>query len=279
MGSMKITLVQSRGIVGDTKVNYFKAKMRVNNVESDIFVFPEMYCSGYVKDVKSVNFPMLRGLTVDPMKDLSHYTGATIICGCPVKNEDGTYSDCAMVMDGKKEYTYSKINLRADNVADEVANYKPGSEPLIISREGVSFGLAVGHDIVIGDLCRFYAENGADMIICIAALTGKQMEPLMKVARARAIEFSIPILVCNMTGNDSGEEMGGLSALIDIDGEYLESCTAGSDVREIRFDPEELKAKTAARSITPRVQFSECRKVEMETVEIDPNAPTCPVFG
>ena len=42
---MKITLVQSRGVVGDTKVNYFKAKMRISNVESDIFVFPEMYMS------------------------------------------------------------------------------------------------------------------------------------------------------------------------------------------------------------------------------------------
>ena len=117
------------------------------------------------------------------------------------------------------------------------------------------------------------------MIICIAALTGEQMDPLMKVARARAIEYSIPILVCNMTGNDSGEEMGGLSALIGVDGEYMESCTAGSDVREIRFDPEELKAKTAARTIPPKIEISGGAKIEMETVEADPNAPVCPVFG
>ena len=64
---MKITLVQSRGVVGDTKVNYFKAKMRISNVESDIFVFPEMYMSGYVKDVKSVNFPTMKVLTIDPL--------------------------------------------------------------------------------------------------------------------------------------------------------------------------------------------------------------------
>ncbi len=276
---MKITLVQSRGVVGDTKVNYFKAKMRISNVESDIFVFPEMYCSGYVKDVKTVNFPMLKGLVTDQIKELSHFTGATVICGCPVKNDDDTYYDCAMVIDGRKSYTYSKINLRADNVADEVANYRPGSEPMIVPREGVSLGMAVGHDILISDLCRYYAENGADMIVCIAALTGEQMGPFMKVARARAIEFSIPILVCNMTGNDSGEEMGGLSALIGTDGEYMESCTAGSDVREIRFDPEELKAKTAARSVSPSIQISGCAKVEIETVEADPNAPACPLFG
>lgn len=276
---MKITLVQSRGIVGDTKVNYFKAKMRISNVESDIFVFPEMYCSGYVKDVKSVNFPSLKTLMLAPLMDLSHYTGSTIICGCPVKNDDETYSDCALVIDGRKSYAYSKMNLRADNVADETANYVAGSEPMIVTREGVSLGVAVGHDILIGDLCRFYAENGADLIICISALTGPQMGPFMKVARARAIEYSIPILVCNMTGNDSGEEMGGLSAFIGTDGEYIESCTAGSDVREIRIDPEEYKAKTASRMIAPKPEISGCQKVEMETLSADPNSPSCPLFG
>ena len=276
---MKITLVQSRGVVGDAKVNYFKAKMRISNVESDVFVFPEMYCSGYVKDVKKVNFPTLKLLMLDQLKELSHNTGATVICGCPVKNDDDTYSDCAMVFDGRKTYTYTKMNLREDNVANEVENYVPGSEPMIVSRGGVSMGLAIGHDILISDLCRYYAENGADLIVCIAALTGEQMGPFMKVARARAIEFSIPIMVCNMTGNDSGAEMGGLSALIGTDGEYIESCTAGSDVREIRFDPTEVRAKTEARRIAPRFQIEGGTKVEMETVEADPNAPACPLFG
>ena len=63
------------------------------------------------------------------------------------------------------------------------------------------------------------------------------------------------------------------------DGEYIESCTAGSDVREIRLDPEEMKAQTEARKIVPKFQLSECIKVEMETLEADPNAPSCPLFG
>ena len=44
---MRITLVQSRGLMNDPTVNFFKARMRINNVESDIFVLPEMFCSGY----------------------------------------------------------------------------------------------------------------------------------------------------------------------------------------------------------------------------------------
>lgn len=276
---MKITLVQSRGVVGDVKVNYFKAKMRIANVESDVFVFPEMYCSGYVKNVSNISFPTLKTLTIDPIKELSHYSGATVICGCPVSNEDGSCSNCAMVFDGRKTYTYSKMNLRADNVADETALYKPGSTPMIISRDGLSLGITVGHDIVISDLCRHYAENGADIIICIAALTAEQMGPFMKIARARAVEFSIPIMVCNMTGNDCGVEMGGLSAFIGTDGEYIESCTAGSDVREIRLDPQEVKAMRSKSIMTADVNLSECLRLDMETVEPDPDAPKCPLFG
>lgn len=276
---MKITLVQSRGVVGDAKVNYFKAKMRISNVESDIFVFPEMYCSGYVKEVNSINFPTLKVLAIDPIKELSHYSGATVICGCPIANDDGTFSDCAMVFDGRKTHTYAKMNLRADNVTDETALFKAGSEPMIISREGVSIGLAIGHDLMIGDLCRYYSENGADLIVCISALTGEQMGPFMKIARARAIEYSIPVMVCNMTGNDCGVEMGGLSAFIGTDGEYIESCTAGSDVREIRIDPAELKERASKRTPLPRFQFDKGTKLEMETVEADPNVPACPLFG
>ena len=276
---MKITLVQSKGVVGDAKVNYFKAKMRISNVESDIFVFPEMYCSGYVKDVNGVNFQTLKALALDPIKELSHFTGSTVICGCPVKNEDGTFSDCAMVFDGRKTYTYAKMNLRSDNAADEVAMYAPGSEPMIISRGGISIGLTVGHDLMISDLCRYYSDNSADMIVCLAALTGEQMGPFMQIARARAIEFSIPILVCNMTGNDCGTEMGGLSAYIGIDGEYIESCTTGSDVREIRFEPEELRSITERRTAAPKFEFTEAKRIEMETVEVDPDSPKCPLFG
>lgn len=276
---MKVTLVQSRGIVGDPKVNYFKAKMRIGNVESDIFVFPEMYCSGYVTDIGKVNFQTLKVLMLDPLSELSHNTGSTVICGCPVKNEDGTVTDSVLIVDGKKTYVYSKMNLRSDNVADETSIYTPGSSPMIISRGGLSFGIAAGHDICLSELCRYYSENGADMIVCCTALVDDGIRKLLDIAKARAMEFSIPILVCNMTGNDSGKEMGGLSALIGADGTFVESCTSGSDVREIRLDPEAVRAETSARKPAPKVELSECVTVEMETLEADPNAPKCPVFG
>lgn len=276
---MKITLVQSRSVIGDTKVNYFKAKMRIANIESDIFVFPEMYCSGYVSSLDDINFQNLKALTVDQIKMLSHYSGSTVICGCPSKSENGSVSDCALVIDGQKTYEYAKMNLRSDNVADETKLYVPGNKPLIVDREGLLLGLTVGHDLLLHELCRSYAENKVDILICMAALTGDQMGPFMKLAQARAIEYSIPILLCNMTGPDSGKEMGGLSAFIDENGELIERCTSGSDVREIRIDVEEYKSKTAKRDIARNVSLGVHESVKMETVVADPNAPSCPLFG
>ncbi|MBQ3735674.1 MAG: hypothetical protein II855_01940, partial [Candidatus Methanomethylophilaceae archaeon] len=107
---MKITLVQSRGLVNDPKVNFYKARMRINNVDSEIFVFPEMFCSGYVSDRNTMRLDMLKPMVIDELAKLSDNKGSTIICGCPQKDGDTIY-DTALVIDGKEVSCYRKINL------------------------------------------------------------------------------------------------------------------------------------------------------------------------
>lgn len=272
---MKITLVQSRGIVNDPKVNFFKARMRISNVDSEIFVFPEMFCSGYVNDRNTMRLNSLQTMVINEIARLSDNKGSTVICGCP-EEKDGKLYNSALVVDGKETFSYSKINLSRTNVFDETTVFAPGNKPMIIERQGLRMGLAIGHDICITDLVRFYAENGADMIICIAALLPEQIDSFLKIAQSGALQFSIPVMVCNMTGSDCGKELGGKSAYINEKGEFAETCTAGSDVREIRIDVEALNANTASRIIPPRFEFTECDRVDIKKVDADPNGPFCP---
>ena len=78
---MKITMVQARGFVDDPMTNFFKARMRVNNVDSDIFVYPEMYCSGYVSDRKRMRPDKTTGLVVNNMKALAEKRDCGIVFG------------------------------------------------------------------------------------------------------------------------------------------------------------------------------------------------------
>ena len=150
---------------------------------------------------------------------------------------------------------------------------------MFVERQGLKMGLLVGHDLFISDLVSYYAENGADLVICISALLPEQIEEFHKVAQSLAIRFTIPIMICNMTGNDCGQELGGKSAFISEKGTFLENCTAGSDVREIRIDVDALKAITADRTIPPKMEFNSCDSIEMKKVDPDPNGPFCPFSG
>ena len=275
---MKITLVQSRGIVNDPKVNFFKARMRLNNVDSEIFVFPEMFCSGYISDPDLMRLESLKKLMIDEIAKLSDNKGSTVICGCP-RSVDGALYDTALVIDGFELSYYNKINLSKEGVFDETAVFKAGNRPMIINRQGLRMALAVGHDLYLSDLMEYYAENDADMLICITALLPEQIDGFLKVAQSTALRLSMPILVCNMTGSDCGKELGGRSAYISEKGEFLENCTAGSDVREIRIDVDALNANTAARPKPPKIDFDGCDHVEMKNLEADPNGPFCPFSG
>ena len=275
---MKITLVQSRGLVNDPKVNFFKARMRINNVDSEIFVFPEMFCSGYVSDPAVMRITDLEVAILNDLAKLSDNKGSTIICGCPVAEGDDIY-DTALVFDGFDRHYYKKMFLSKDNVFDETKVFKAGNTPMMIERQGLKIGLLVGHDLFISDLVSYYAENGADLVICISALLPEQIEEFHKVAQSLAIRFTIPVMICNMTGNDCGQELGGKSAFISEKGEFLENCTAGSDVREIRIDVDALKAITANRSMPPKIDFSDSDCITMKKVDPDPNGPFCPFSG
>ncbi len=272
---MKITLVQSRGIINDPKVNFFKARMRINNVDSEIFIFPELFCSGYTNDQELMRIDSLQSTIVNDISTLSDNKGCTVICGCPRKIDDSIY-DSAIVIDGKEFAYYDKINLYKNGLFDETELFKAGSKPLIVEREGLKMGIVLGHDLYVHNLCRYYAENGADMIISMSSLLPKDIDAYLKVAQAMAIQYGIPIMICNMTGNDCGEEMGGKSAFIDVDGTFLEQCTSGSDVREIRIDIDEFKAKTAKRFISSEVTISDGETWVIKNLEADPNGPLCP---
>ena len=275
---MKITLVQSRGIVNDPKVNFFKARMRINNIDSEMFIFPEMFCSGYVSDPSAMKLDFLKTLVIDDMAKLSDNKGSTIICGCLRKDGDKVYDSLA-VIDGKETSYSDKIHLSKTGVFDETAVFTPGSTPMIVDRQGLKMGMCVGHDLFVSDLLEYYAENSADLIICITALLPEQIDGFLKVAQSSAIKFSIPILICNMTGPDCGQEMGGKSAYIDEKGNFVETCTTGSDVREVRIDVAALNANTASRVIPPKIDFGGCASVQIKVTEPDPNGPFCPFSG
>ena len=226
---MKITLVQSRGLVNDPTVNFFKARMRINNVDADMFILPEMFCSGYISDEKTMRIGELDEKIINKLSELSVQRGCAIICGCPRKEGDDLYN-CALLINKKEITAYKKMILSDDGAFDETQVFKPGNQPMIIDHMGLNIGVSVGYDLLSPELYKYYAENDVDLLICISAFNEKQMDRFDKIVKSRAAENSLPVILCNMVGPDCGQNLIGRSKFIGPDGSIIEGCTESSDV-------------------------------------------------
>lgn len=275
---MKVTLVQSRGLINDPLVNFFKARMRINNVNSDIFIFPEMFCSGYIGDEARMRIGELDEKILNKLTDLSINRGCTIICGCPRKEKNNLY-DCAMVISGKNTATYKKMILTDVGAIEETKVFMPGNQPMIIDHMGVNIGMSIGDDLFSSELCRYYAKNDVDLLICISAFNEKQMDLFDKVIMSRAAENNLPIILCNMVGSDCGQNLVGRSKFVGHDGSVIEKCTDSSDVRVLDIDVDALKRSNNDRKIISDIEFGECIKVKSESGNGINHKPKCPIFG
>jgi len=236
--NMKITISQSRGQIDDPQANISKAKMVISNVESDLFIFPEMFMCGYVRDQKKMFFKILEGRTIDKMKELSAKKGCAMVFGIPIQ-DDGKIYNTAMFVNGDDIKTYRKIHLDQDLNENEL--FLPGNEPLCFEYKGLKFGLAISNDLYYPELFRSYAENDVDIVICISAASENRVNSYDKLLAARALENSLNIIFVNMVGPDPGEMMIGRSKWIGSDGSVIEGCTESSDVRVLRINDSDIR--------------------------------------
>lgn len=272
---MKITFVQSRGLVNDPIANFYKARMRINNVDSDIFVFPEMFCSGYISDEKHMHINNLKKLIYDNVQDLCKVKGCSVIIGSPTER-DGKKFDSALLINPEGTTVYDKVVLCSDGAFDETAFFTAGNRPVVIDHDGVRIGLMVGDDLLSTELMAAYMDEDVHIIVDIAAMDAGQMDRLEKIAASKAAQNHVPIIVCNMIGDDCGHMLCGRSMMMSSDGTAVEKCTDGSDVREIRLNPDELNANISKRVRTRNIKLEKCETVKSGTSEPDTSIKSCP---
>ena len=237
---MKITLVQSRGHIDDPEANFGKMKMRVGPVDADMFIFPEMYMTGYVSAKEKMHIKVIESRMLTKYKEYSTKRDSVVVIGGPLSDNDKVYN-ALYYINGQDVKTYRKIHLSSNGVAKEKELFSPGNEPLCVEHSGLKFGFSISHDIYFPDMFRWYAANGVDIMVCIAAVPEEIMNDYEKLLAARAVENSMHIMFVNMVGTDPGVQMIGKSRFISPSGEILESCSESSDVREIRINEEEIK--------------------------------------
>jgi len=236
-----IALVQFEPAFLDLEHNIERAISLITGVDADVFVFPELFLSGYTfADMSEVSGAAHR-LKDDPM--ISRLTALSKeknigICGGYVEESGGRlYNSSFFLGDGEVISNYRKTHL----FADEKDFFTPGDTGFsVFEYRGVRCGMMICFDWVFPESARTLALRGAQVILHPTNLV---LPYCQRAMFARALENRVYIVTANRIGRE-------------INGDYDNTFTGGSQVvtpkGEYLITLNETEESVATVTIDPR---------------------------
>lgn len=143
---------------------------------------------------------------------------------------DGTYYDAQLVFspEGKRVATYRKVHL----FSAEREWYGAGDTPVVIDTPLGRIGLSICYDFMFPEFIRRLADDGAEIVINSTnwisndfqrgmGWTGQAVESL---ARTRALENGVWLVMANCIGSEAGFDSLGHSCIVSPSGKVLASA-------------------------------------------------------
>ena len=224
---ISIGIVQENPIVGDIEGNLqlaINAIDKLSNQSSpDIFVFTEMFLTGYPPEDLILRDDLLDASyeAVEKLCDVK--PESFIVIGYPKREGDSIFN-CAGVLRNKSVITeYKKQELPNYEVFDEKRYFQPGKGPGIFEVNGLRVGLSVCEDIWHENVIKQLHEKKTDLILNINASPfhlGKIRERKALIS-GHAIDYSLPIVYANQVGGQDELVFDGTSMVMDGDGQQI----------------------------------------------------------
>ncbi len=222
-----ITAIQLCAKIGDKKNNFKKIQELISKVKNtDVIVFPEVWTCGwscgdfrqsaeYIKDSETIEF----------LKELALLKNANIIGGSFIqKVDEKTFYNTCPVIDrkGNLKALYNKNHLYSYYGCNEGKYVKAGDEALIVSLDGINFGITICYDIRFPEIFREYRKFKADVFVNCAAWASTKPVQWEIMTKSRAIENQTFMVAVNQYGpiNNIATNLGH-SRIIDYNGNVL----------------------------------------------------------
>lgn len=209
---MRITTIQYDIVWEDKVTNLKNLTSKINTIQSDVIVLPEMFTTGFTMTPKPLAESMT-GKTIQWMKEIA-LTKDLAICGSIIiREEDKYFNRFIWVNPDGTIYHYDKRHL----FLNEDQNYTPGDKKLIIEYKGWKICPLICYDL------RFpvWSRNSEDydILIYVANWPDKRKLAWRSLLVARAIENQCYVIGVNRVGEGSGLVYSGGTSLINALGE------------------------------------------------------------
>lgn len=223
---MKVALCQFKPVAGDVRANAETVVSAVNNTDADLLVFPEMFLTDYsFKDFDSV-----KNLSecIDMIFSCTRRLHKAVIVGGPFISENGVFNSSYLISDDITRY--DKIHLPGFGVFGEDKIFTAGTKPVMTEVCGFKIGLIICYDIFFPELVKYYAVNGADMIVCISASPTTSEKAFQHVVSARCVESTVYTVFVNNIGDCMDLKFFGKSRCITPYGDTIAIADGDSSV-------------------------------------------------
>ena len=245
---MKILLAQMRSSL-NMEENLENLIDVVRENRADMYIFPEMYITGYmVRD----DLPS-KALTVDSdvFKEIRKISeNKVIIFGFPERG-DFIYNSAAIVHDERVDVA-RKIYLPNFGPFEERLYFKEGNMPTVISTPLGKIGVQICYDAFFPEVAKIQALWGAQIIVNISASPVTSRELFEKVIPARAIENTVFFAYVNWAGLQRTMEFWGGSMLYSPLGKLI--CKAKYFEEEIMICDIDMGEIEIARRLRPTLR-------------------------
>lgn len=229
---LKFTLAQINPTVGDLVGNCARiSHIILENLTSDIIVFPELVTSGYPPEDLILRPSFMAALEKEVMKICeitSAFHGLALVSSPWLINEK-LYNAVLVIGGGQIKHIVPKVHLPNYNVFDEVRIFKAGQMPAPIEYDGVKLGILTCEDLWFDDVAAHLQKQGAEVLISPNGSPYDMTKHKKRIAVASA--HTLPIIYVN--------QVGGQDELV-FDGGSFVLCPKGNLLYQAAFFEESI---------------------------------------
>lgn len=222
--TLTITLAQLNQKMGDLTANAdAMLKVRTENPDSDLIVFPELQLIGYPPE-DLVLKPALADRADKELQRLAEATadeGPAMLVGSIFREDGKLYNGIALLDGGAIKAVRYKVELPNYGTFDEKRLFASGPPPEPVEFKGVKLGLPICEDGWLPDVPKHLAERGAELLISVNGSPyeiEKDDHRLSEVFADRVEETGLPLLFLNRVGGQDEVVFDGCSFVLQADG-------------------------------------------------------------
>lgn len=230
--NVNVMAIQMSSKLGDKKENIKKVQELIEKKvqeSTDIIVLPEVWTVGWACEyfVESAE-ELENSEVINFLSEMAKTHNVNIIGGSFItKQRENLYNTCPVLnRKGELVATYNKCHLFNYYGDTEGILLKAGTEPIIVTLDGVRVGLSICYDIRFPELYRAYAVKGVDLMVNVAAWGSTKEIPWVSMTHSRAVENQCYFVALTQSGaiNNSLFNLG-KSTIIDYKGDNLAEIT------------------------------------------------------